>query len=68
MPLPQSIRNAGEPWTPEELDQLEELAAENIPPTVISLRLGRPEAAIEVKAGEVGVTLTPRNRPPYGTS
>jgi hypothetical protein len=68
MALPQSIRNAGEPWTTEELGELEELAADNIPPTVIGLRLGRPEAAIELKASQAGITLCPRNRPPYGTT
>jgi hypothetical protein len=68
MAVPQSIRNASEPWTTEELGRLKKLAAENLPPTVISLRLGRPEVAIEVKASEAGITLCPDYRPPYGTS
>jgi hypothetical protein len=66
MALPQSVRNAGEPWTEEDLAQLEELAAENIPPSVIGVRLGRPQEAVEVKAIEAGITLSPANRPPYG--
>ena len=45
-PLPQSTRNAAEPWTAKEVRQFEKLAAENLPPCVISLRLGRPIAAI----------------------
>ena len=66
-PLPQSIRNAAEPWTAQELNKLKALAAENLPPSVIGLRLGRPEGAILSKALQAGITLTPLNRPPYGT-
>jgi hypothetical protein len=66
MALPQSIRNASEPWSEQELARLKELAAGNIPPPVIGLRLGRPEVAIVDKAAQAGITLNPRNRPPYG--
>lgn len=64
--LPQSICNAAEPWTAKEVLTFKKLAAENLPVSVISLRLGRPEAAILHKAAQVGIVLTPRNRPPYG--
>ena len=50
----------------KDLSTLEKLAAANLPPSVISLRLGRPEPAILTKAVQVGITLTPLNRPPYG--
>jgi hypothetical protein len=66
MALPQSIRNAGKPWTEKDLTKLEELAADNVPPCVIGMRLGRPQEAVEVKAIEAGITLSPANRPPYG--
>ncbi|MFG1820263.1 hypothetical protein ACGFIF_41345 [Kribbella sp. NPDC049174] len=66
MELPQSIRNAAEPWTAKELSILKKLAADNLPPSVIGMRLGRPERAILSKAIQVGITLTPLNRPPYG--
>ena len=66
MELPQSIRNAGEPWTDQDLTRLEELATENIPPSVIGMRLGRPEEAIQLKAAQAGITLSPACRPPYG--
>jgi hypothetical protein len=66
MGIAQSIRNAAEPWTAKEISKLKELAAENLPPSVISLRLGRPEPAILSKAMQAGITLTPLNRPPYG--
>jgi hypothetical protein len=66
MALPQSVSNAEEPWTEEEVARLGELADRNIPPSVIGLRLGRPDAAVEQKANEAGITLEPANRPPYG--
>ena len=66
MAVQQSTRNAGEPWTDDEVAELGELAAGNLPVGVIGLRLGRPEAAVEAKAGETGIILLPHNRPPYG--
>lgn len=66
MALPQSIRNAAEPWTAKEISKLKKLAAENLPPSVISLRLGRPVPAIRSKAAQAGIELNPLNRPPYG--
>jgi hypothetical protein len=66
MQVQQSICNVGEPWSDDELAQLKELAAGNFPPCVIGLKLGRPEVAIESKAAEMGITVLPRNRPPYG--
>ncbi len=66
MAVQQSIRNASEPWTDDEVARLGELAADNLPLSVIGLRLGRPEAAIEAKAAEAGITLLPHHRPPYG--
>ncbi|TWD81338.1 hypothetical protein FB561_2450 [Kribbella amoyensis] len=66
MALPQSIRNAGEPWTRKELARLKEFAADNIPPSVISLRLGRPVDSVLTKAGQLGIRLSPLDKPPYG--
>jgi hypothetical protein len=66
MGLPQSIRNAAEPWTAKDLSTLKELAADNLPPSVIGMRLGRPEPAILSMAIRAGIKLTPLNRPPYG--
>ena len=65
-PLPLSIRNAEEPWTAREVSTLKQLAAANLSPSLIGLRLGRPEPAILSKAVQAGITLTPLNRPPYG--
>ncbi|MEU4603406.1 hypothetical protein AB0F43_10540 [Kribbella sp. NPDC023972] len=66
MALPQSIRNAAEPWTAKELRKLKELAADNLPPSVIGMRLGRPEPAVLNKALQLGIPILPLNRPPYG--
>ncbi|MEU0090608.1 hypothetical protein [Kribbella sp. NPDC006257] len=62
----QSYRNAAGPWTADEVAWLSELAADNFPPSVIGLRLGRPEQAVAVKAAQVGVRLLPDECPPYG--
>ena len=65
-PLPLPICNAAEPWTAKEVSTFKKLAAENLPVSVICLRLGRPEPAILSKAAQDDIVLTPRNRPPYG--
>ncbi|MFF1820716.1 hypothetical protein ACFVWG_25645 [Kribbella sp. NPDC058245] len=66
MVLPQSVSNAEKPWTEKELARLGEFAASNIPPCVIGIRLGRPQAAVQQKAAQAGITLQPAQRPPYG--
>jgi hypothetical protein len=66
MVLPQSVCNAEKPWTEQEIAALDEFAASNIPPCVIGVRLGRPQAAVQQKAVQVGITLQPAQRPPYG--
>jgi hypothetical protein len=53
-------------WTAKELNKLKELAAENLPPALIGMHLGRLEPAILRKALQAGITLMPLNRPPYG--
>jgi hypothetical protein len=62
----QAFRNAAEPWTDAEVAELGELAADNFPPSVIGMRLGRPEQAVEQKAAQVGIQLLPIECPPYG--
>jgi hypothetical protein len=66
MELPQSVRNAENPWTAEEVDTLRKFAEGNIPACVIGVRLGRPEAAVQQQASASGIELEPANRPPYG--
>lgn len=59
------LKNAGKHWTPKEVVRLSQLAKQNTPTRVISLKLGRPENGVRAKAGELGVSLRPTNQSPY---
>lgn len=63
--MPKSTRNSGKTWTPSDLKELKLLATQNTPTRVIGLKLGRTEAGVRAKAGEVGVSLKPTNQSPY---
>ena len=56
-------RNAGQPWTPDEVKQLRQLARENTPTRVMGLKLGRPPGAVSSKARREGISLKPVNQP-----
>jgi hypothetical protein len=58
-------RNSGNPWTPQDLAQLKQLAKGNTPTRVIGLKLGRTPAAVQTKASDEGVSLAPTNQSPY---
>ena len=62
-----STRNTGNPWTPDEVEELRRLAEGNTPTRVIGLKLGRTETAVRSKASEEGISLKPTNQSPYGT-
>jgi hypothetical protein len=62
---PKYKRHAGEPWETSEIRELKSLAKGNTPTGVISLKLGRPPAAIRSKAQREGISLRPVNRSPY---
>lgn len=62
---PESARNSGKPWTPDDERRLRELAAENTPTRVIGLKLGRTEAAVFAHASRIGVSLKPVNQSPF---
>ena len=62
---PKYKRRLGERWTPQELRQLRSLARANTPTGVLSLKLGRPPAAIRSKAQREGISLKPADRAPY---
>jgi hypothetical protein len=64
--LSKSDRNSGKQWTRGEVGRLRELARQNTPNRVISLKLGRTEAAIYTKASEEDISLKPTNQRPYG--
>lgn len=63
--MAKSTRNAGNPWTAQDVRQLKELAKGNTPTRVIGLKLGRAETAIYGKASSEGISLSPTNQSPY---
>ncbi len=63
--MSKSTRNSGQRWSSGDVRQLRQLAGENTPTRVISLKLGRPEGAIYSKASEQGIPLKPTNQSPY---
>lgn len=52
-------------WTSQDEACLQKLARGNTPTRVIGLKLGRTEAAINSKAGELDVSLAPTNQSSY---
>jgi hypothetical protein len=62
---PKYKRHMREPWTSEDVQELKSLAKRNMPTGVLSLKLGRPSAAIRSKAHREGISLKPINRSPY---
>ena len=58
-------RRSREPWSDADIRQLKQLATQNTPTGVISLKLKRPPAAIRSKAQREGISLRPVNRSPY---
>ncbi|XBQ16801.1 MAG: hypothetical protein ABL308_02750 [Oceanicaulis sp.] len=50
-------RNAGKRWRREDLAALRDLARRGAPLRLISLKLGRPDAAIRSKAGDLGLSV-----------
>ena len=63
--MSQSDRNAGKRWTPAEKKTLSQLARQNTPTRVISIKMGRPVAAVYTEASKQGVSLKPNNQAPY---
>jgi hypothetical protein len=62
---PRYKRNAREPWSRDDVRELRQLARENTPTGVISLKLGRTPTAVRGKAQREGISLKPTNRSPY---
>jgi hypothetical protein len=54
-------RNAGKPWTKEQLTALQSLVSQNVPVRRIGLKLGRTSAAVLAKAKEIDLPLDPLN-------
>ena len=64
--MTKSTRNAGKPWSAEDVEQLRKLARTNTPTRVIGLKLGRTEDSVPSKAASEGISLKPANQSPYG--
>jgi hypothetical protein len=45
------------PWTPESVQQLQELIREKVPASLISMRLRRDQSDVHAKASQLGLTL-----------
>ena len=54
-------RNAGKRWRGDEIKQLRDLARRGAPLRLISLKLGRPDAAIRSKARDLGLAIETRD-------
>lgn len=63
--MSKSTRNSGRQWSDQEIRQLSQFAAQNIPTRVIGLKLGRTPAAIYKKALAESISLHPTNQSPY---
>lgn len=63
--MSKSDRNSGKPWSPSDVEKLEELIEQNTPTRVIGLKLGRTPGAVYQKAGELGRSVKPTNQSPY---
>ena len=63
--MAQTNRNSGKPWTPQDVNKLQELVKGNTPTRVIGIKIGRTPGAIYSKAGELNISLKPTNQPPY---
>jgi hypothetical protein len=62
---PKYKRNMREAWSTQDVRTLKQLAKENTPTGVISLKMGRTPTAIRAKAQREGISLGPANRSPY---
>jgi hypothetical protein len=59
-------KNHRAPWTPADDRQLGALARQNTPTPLIAHKMQRTEDAIRAHASEIGLSLKPTNKSPYG--
>ncbi|MDR6304717.1 hypothetical protein GGQ85_002430 [Nitrobacter vulgaris] len=57
-----TLRNAGKSWTPDDVETLEKLAAEDKPVRVIALLMGRTALAVQAKALQEHILLKRQSR------
>jgi hypothetical protein len=61
-PAPARSDFRGEPWTPEQIEQLRKAATKGEGTTMMAARLHRTPSAIRAKARDLGISLTRRRR------
>jgi hypothetical protein len=54
---PRDVRNAGKPWTYQEVLRLRNLALGGTPIRLVVRELGRPQAEVRAKASDEGINL-----------
>lgn len=57
--------NHGKPWTPADVQRLQDLADKNTPTRVIGIKMGRTPEAIYQEASKEDISLKPTNQSPY---
>jgi hypothetical protein len=67
MKVAKTPANHRQPWSRSEQAQLKREAKGNTPTPVIALHLKRTNSSVQNKAHELGVSLKPTNKSPYGT-
>ena len=65
MAMAKTPSNHRQPWTSQEVRQLQKLADQNTPTRVMGLKMGRSEDAVRAKASDEGISLKPTNQSPY---
>ncbi len=56
---------SGKPWTPDELNKLQDLARKDTPTRIVALKLGRTTAAVISRAAAEGIPLQRVGNRPY---
>lgn len=64
--MAKNLQNAGKHWTPEQEKMLKELIKGNTPTGLIAYKEKRTEDAIRSKVADLGWSLDPTNKSPYG--
>ena len=59
--------NSNKGWSKPQVDNLNKLVKQNTPTPLLGYKLGRSESAVRNKAAELGISLKPTNKSPYGT-
>lgn len=59
-------KNHGQPWTKQDIQELKKLIKGNTPTDLLAHKLGRTSPSVRAKVHELGLSLAPTNKSPYG--